>query len=204
MADKEKLTEGKIAEAAREVFVEKGMAGARMQEIADRAGINKSLLHYYFRSKEKLFSFVFQKLMNRIGSMLGKIMQEGVSIEDKIKGFVETYIDILLKNPFLPNFILNEITRNPDTIILVFTKASIEPQKFLEPLKNQLIREGYVIHAHDFVINILSLIIFPIAARPMLEQVLFNGDKKAYKDYIKTRKESILEYVMNALNGYKI
>ncbi len=204
MTTKEKHTEDKIAEAAREVFVEKGMAGARMQEIANKAGINKSLLHYYFRSKEKLFSFVFQKLMDRIGNMLGNIMQEGVSIEDKVKGFVETYIDILLKNTFLPNFILNEITRNPDAIISVFSKANIEPQKFFEPLKKQLTAEGYKIHTHDFVINILSLIIFPVAARPMLEQILFNGDKKAYKDYIKTRKESIVKYVMSALNGYKI
>ena len=203
MADKEKLTEDKITEAAREVFMEKGMTGARMQEIADRAGINKSLLHYYFRSKEKLFSFVFQKLMNRIGRMLNTIMQENVNIENKVKGFVDTYIDILLKNSFLPNFILNEITRNPDAIISSFSKANIEPQKFLEPLKKQLKLEGYNIQAHDFVINLLSMVIFPVAARPMLEQVLFNGDKNMYKEYIKTRKESIFIYVMNALKGYK-
>ncbi len=203
MTNKEKHTEEKIAEAAREVFIEKGMAGARMQEIAGKAGINKSLLHYYFRSKEKLFGFVFQKLMSRIGNMLGNIMQDGVTIENKVKGFVETYIDILLKNPFLPNFILNEITRNPNTIISVFSNANINPHVFFEPLSKQLKKEGYTIHPHDFVINTLALIIFPVAARPLFEQILFDGDKKAYKNYIKTRKESIVVYVMNALNGYK-
>ncbi len=204
MTDKEKQTEEKIAEAAREVFVEKGMDGARMQEIADRAGINKSLLHYYFRSKEKLFAFIFSKLIGRIGGMLGNIMQEGVSIEDKLKEFVDTYIEILLKNPFLPNFIFNEITRNPDMLLEKFIEARIEPKKFFDPLQNQLKKEGYTIQAHDFVINCLSLVIFPIAARPIVERALFDGNKKAYKEYILTRKESIVTFVMNALKSYKL
>ena len=203
MTEKEQLTEEKIAEAAREVFVEKGMDGARMQEIADKAGINKSLLHYYFRTKEKLFAFIFSKLIHRIGGMLGNIMQEGVSIENKVKGFVDLYIDILLKNPFLPNFILNEVTRNPETIFEGFAAANIDPQKFFVPLENQLKAEGYHIDPRDFVINTLSMVIFPLAGRPILERIVFNGDKKAYKEYILSRKESIVKFVMSALQGYK-
>jgi AcrR family transcriptional regulator len=201
--EKELLTEEKIAEAAREVFIEKGMNGARMQEIADKAGINKSLLHYYFRTKEKLFAFIFSKLIHRIGDRLENLMQEGVSIEDKVKGYVELYIDILLKNPFLPNFILNEVTRNPDAIFEGFAAAKINPQKFFAPLENQLKAEGYNIDPRDFVINILSMVIFPLAGRPILEHIVFNGDKKAYKDYILSRKKSIVEFVMFALEGYK-
>ncbi len=201
--EKELLTEEKIAEAAREVFIEKGMNGARMQEIADKAGINKSLLHYYFRTKEKLFAFIFSKLIQRIGDRLENLMQEGVSIEDKVKGYVELYIDILLKNPFLPNFILNEVTRNPDAIFEGFAAAKINPQKFFAPLENQLKAEGYNIDPRDFVINILSMVIFPLAGRPILEHIVFNGDKKAYKDYILSRKKSIVEFVMFALEGYK-
>jgi TetR/AcrR family transcriptional regulator len=52
-------TERKILQAAREVFQRKGLYGARMQEIADAAGINKALLHYYFRNKDKLFDAIF-------------------------------------------------------------------------------------------------------------------------------------------------
>jgi AcrR family transcriptional regulator len=203
MTEKEQLTEEKIAEAAREVFIEKGMDGARMQEIADKAGINKSLLHYYFRTKEKLFAFIFSKLIHRIGGMLVNIMQEGVSIENKVKGFVDLYIDILLKNPFLPNFILNEVTRNPETIFEGFAAANIDPQKFFVPLENQLKAEGYAIDPRDFVINTLSMVIFPIVGRPILERIVFEGDKKAYKDYILSRKESIVKFVMSALQGYK-
>jgi TetR/AcrR family transcriptional regulator len=203
MTEKELLTEEKIAEAAREVFIEKGMDGARMQEIADKAGINKSLLHYYFRTKEKLFAFIFSKLIHRIGEKLGSLMEEGVSIENKVTGFVDLYIDILLKNPFLPNFILNEVTRNPEAIFEAFAAAKIDPQKFFAPLENQLKTEGYFIDPRDFVINTLSMVIFPIAARPILERIVFNGDKKAYKEYIVSRKKSIVEFVMFALEGYK-
>jgi TetR/AcrR family transcriptional regulator len=203
MTEKELLTEEKIAEAAREVFIEKGMDGARMQEIADKAGINKSLLHYYFRTKEKLFAFIFSKLIHRIGNKLGNLMEEGVSIEDKVTGFVDLYIDILLKNPFIPNFILNEVTRNPDAIFEGFAAAKIEPQKFFAPLKKQLESEGYTIEPQDFVINTLSMVIFPIVGRPIIEHLIFEGDKKAYKDYILSRKKSIVQFVMFALEGYK-
>lgn len=204
MTEKEKLTEDKIVEAAREVFIEKGMVGARMQEIADKAGINKSLLHYYFRSKEKLFNAIFNILIGKISGMFGNILQEGVSIENKVKGFVDTYIDVLLKNPFLPNFIINEITRNPDGLIERFTQAKIEPHKFFEPLEKQLKAEGFSIPVQDFVINSISMVIFPIIAKPMLEKIFFEGDKKAYKAYIIERKVSLVTFIMNALSGYKI
>lgn len=204
MTDKEKLTEDKIAEAAREVFVEKGMAGARMQEIADKAGINKSLLHYYFRSKEKLFDFVFATIMSKIGGMLTRIMEDGVTIENKTAKFADTYIDLLLKNPFLPNFILGEITRNPDGLIKRFNNANIKPNDLLKPLEIQLEKEGYNIAVEDFMVNILSLVIFPLVARPILVRIVFDGDNKAYKEYILSRKESTVKFIMNALTGYKI
>ncbi len=203
MTEKEKLTEDKIAEAAREVFIEKGMAGARMQEIADRAGINKSLLHYYFRSKEKLFNFIFSKIIDRVGIMFQNIMQEGVSIEDKLKGFVSTYIDVLMKNPFLPNFIFNELTRNPEAIFDHYKNANIEPSKFFKPLENQLAAEKYNINPQDFMINVISMVIFPIAAKPIIKQIVFEGDEKAYKAFMQLRKESIVKFVLSALEGYK-
>ncbi|MDA3893220.1 MAG: TetR/AcrR family transcriptional regulator [Salinivirgaceae bacterium] len=203
MTNKEKQTEEIIAEAAREVFVEKGMAGARMQEIADKAGINKSLLHYYFRSKDKLFDFVFSKIMGKIGGMLQGIMQEGVSIEDKIGKFVDTYTDLLSKNPFLPNFIFGEITRNPDGLIKRFASADIKPNQLLDPLQRQLNKEGYTIHPHDFILNLLSMVIFPVVARPIVERIFFEGDHKAYKEYLLSRKLSIVDFVMKALQGYK-
>lgn len=203
MTSKEKQTEEKIAEAAREVFIEKGMNGARMQEIADKAGINKSLLHYYFRSKEKLFDYIFSKIIGLIGNMFEEVMIEGVSIENKLKLFVGTYIDTLLKNPFLPNFIFNEVTRNPEAILKRFESANINPKKIFIPLEKQLKAEGYTIDAKDFILNTLSMVIFPVVAKPIANKLLFDNDKKAYKEYILSRKQSIVTFVMGALESYK-
>lgn len=204
MTEKEKQTEDLIAEAAREVFIEKGMAGARMQEIADKAGINKSLLHYYFRSKDKLFNFVFDKIIKQIGSRLNSIIFDGEGVENKVRAFVDLYTNLLLKNPFLPNFVLGELSKNPDGLLDRFLDAKISVKDFIAPMRDSLIKEGYNIHPHDFVINTLSMVIFPVAAKPLITKLLFEGDKKAYKEYIISRKESIVVYVMNALEGYRI
>lgn len=203
MTEKEKQTEDKIIEAARDVFVEKGMAGARMQEIADKAGINKSLLHYYFRSKEKLFNAIFSIIVGKVIVVLGKILSEDLSIEEKVSAFVNTYMDVLIRNPFMPNFIFNELTRNPDGLFERVNASNIDLSTILEPLEKQLKAEGYTIPVRDFVINSLSMVVFPIAAKPMVERVMFNGDKKACKNYLQERKSTLVQFIMNALAGYK-
>jgi len=191
MTEKEKHTEDKIVEAAKTVFIEKGMQGARMQEIADQAGINKSLLHYYFRTKEKLFDFIFNAVLGKIGSIIGKIMNEDLSIEEKVAAFVEGYSDLLLKNPFLPNFIINEITRNPEAIINRFKKSNIEPQHIFGPLKKQLQDEGYYIEPADFIV-----------AKPIIESQLFDKDDRTYKQFINERKTSVVKFIMAGLKAY--
>ncbi len=203
MTEKEKHTEEKIVEAAKTVFIEKGMQGARMQEIADQAGINKSLLHYYFRSKEKLFDFIFNAVLGKIGSIIMQIMSDELSIKHKVSAFVEGYSELLLKNPFLPNFIINEVTRNPETIINRFKKSNIEPKQFFSPLKKQLQEEGYHIEPVDFIVNLLSLVIFPIVAKPVIESQLFEKDSKAYKQFIEQRKMSVVKFIMAGLEAYR-
>ncbi|HAM99001.1 MAG TPA: TetR/AcrR family transcriptional regulator [Marinilabiliales bacterium] len=204
MTEKEKNTEDRIIEAAKEIFVAKGMEGARMQEIADRAGINKSLLHYYFRSKEKLFDYIFIQAAGKIGDMVGEIMTKEYSVEEKIRFFTLHYSELLQKNPFLPNFIISELTRNPEILLERFSQANIEPSKFFEPLRMQLLNEGYHISPQDFIVNLLSLVIFPIVAKPILENKIFGGDSKAYQEFIDQRKVSIANFYLHALEAYKI
>lgn len=204
MNDKELHTEDKIIEAARVVFVKKGMMGARMQEIADTAGINKSLLHYYFRSKEKLFDAVLSQVIGGIGSMFGVVMQEDIPIENKLKLFVSTYMDTLQANPFLPNFILNEMNRNPEGLIKRFAESNIRPENFFGPIGKQLRAEGYNLSANEFMINTFSLTIFPVVVKPMLKQIVFDADDTDYDTFINNRKKSVVTFILNALSGYKI
>ena len=92
MTDIEKQTEERIFESATEIFIEKGMDGARMQDIADHAWINKALLHYYYRSKEHLFEAVFEKMAAVMFSRFSPVFDEKTSLEDKIRFFFREHI----------------------------------------------------------------------------------------------------------------
>ncbi len=116
MTENDKQTEEKIFESATEVFIEKGMDGARMQDIADHAGINKSLLHYYYRTKDHLFNAVFEMIAGQMFKKFAPVFDENLSLEEKIRFFFREHITFLQKNPRLPAFLLNEFHRNPERI----------------------------------------------------------------------------------------
>jgi AcrR family transcriptional regulator len=127
---KENSTEELILKAAKLVFTRKGMAGARMQEIADEAGINKALLHYYYRSKNNLFNAVFIDLLGDIQEKFLSILNSDMELFDKIRFFFAGYTEFLQKNSFLPGFIINEINQDPERMIGYFKKVGvIPPQK---------------------------------------------------------------------------
>ncbi len=102
---KDTSTESGILNAAKRIFQQKGMDGARMQEIADEAGINKALLHYYYRSKQLLFEAVFKSAFLLLAPQLNKVLNDDSSLFDKIKNFTNNYISFVIKHPYLPNFI---------------------------------------------------------------------------------------------------
>jgi AcrR family transcriptional regulator len=200
MVQDEKNTEHKILEAAKDVFLKKGMAGARMQEIADEAGINKSLLHYYYRSKEKLFLAVFQFAIRRFVPGVQQIILSERPIEEKITLFVKDYIDVLLEHPFVPLFIIQEIQRDPDTLFNTFINAGIEPEKILQEL-NEAMERGDIkkIDPRELMINVLSLCIFPFASKPVMQRVFFDNNPDEYNRFLEKRKETASEFIVNAI-----
>ena len=109
-------TKEKIVQAAHDVFIRKGMDGARMQEIADEAGINKALLHYYFHSKQQLFSEVFYGILSRLIPGVIMIFKGEGSLPDKIEAVVAEYDSFMFRNPYLPLFVIREINRDPDQL----------------------------------------------------------------------------------------
>lgn len=206
MTEKQKDTEQQILIAARRVFIEKGLDGARMQEIADEAGINKALLHYYFRSKDKLFEMIFQEEIGKfLPKMITLMSAPEISFEDKIKTFVSNYISIFINNPFLAPFILREIHRNPDNIHQYFVKAgiNIDHIKIGIGMLGQQLNMSFE-EARHFIINMISLCIFPFAGRPLIEKLLFQNDKSAYNQFLEQRKTIVTNFIINALNSKNI
>lgn len=106
---KDEDTQEQILEAAKHIFQSKGMDGARMQEIADKAGINKAMLHYYYRSKQLLLEAVFKNAFALLAPQLNAILNDDSSIEEKVKNFTSDYITFIVKHPYLPNLTLYDI-----------------------------------------------------------------------------------------------
>ena len=193
-------TEEKILIAAQAVFIKKGMDGARMQEIADEAGINKALLHYYFRTKEKLFNAIFKTVFSQIFPNLMAMVHSDLPIEDKLGIFLEKYITLLQKNPFLPTFILKEMNRNPDFLATIIKSNGVNPKEVTGMFEKEMdVGRIRRMDPRDILVNLLGLSIFPVAAGPLITIMFFENDKKAYDAFIERRKTTIKEFILNSI-----
>ena len=203
MADDKVDTEKVILEAARRVFVRKGLDGARMQEIADEAGMNKALLHYYFRSKEKLFKMVFREAMGTFFPALVTILGDpNISIAKKLEAFVENYIKIIHDNPFIPSFIIGELNKNPEQLTEFFVESGIDTSRVEFILNNVIAKELDVTvqQVRHLVVNIIALCVFPFVGRPLLEKVIFQSNQDEFDQFLSERKEVILNLIRTSIN----
>ena len=193
-------TEEKILQAAQSVFIKKGMDGARMQEIANEAGINKALLHYYFRTKEKLFEAIFKTVFSQILPNIMEMVHSELPIEEKLEIFIDKYISLLMRNPFVPTFILKEMNRNPDFLASILKNNGLKPEMIFSMFEKEM-EAGRIVKMdpRDLLVNILGLCIFPIAAKPLMAIMLFDGDKKAYNTFLEKRKNTIKEFILNSI-----
>ena len=194
---KDTSTEDRIKAAARKVFHQKGYAGTRTRDIAEEAGINHAMLNYYFRSKEKLFEIVMMETMGQFFKGVGVILNdENTSLEEKIERVVANYIDLLLEEPDLPTFILNEVRTNPElfvanTPILQALEHSVLARQYAEAVAQGRITEPNLMHT---VLNVISLVIFPFIAQPIFT-ALSRTDKEAYKALMLQRKTLIPQWI---------
>lgn len=190
----------KIMEAARQVFIRKGMDGARMQEIADEAGINKSLLHYYFRTKQQLFDAIFEESFGKlVPNLMGVFQREGAFL-DKIETIVDQYDETMSKNPFLPQFVIHEINRDPDRLSRFILERGFDVDK-LSIMLDREAEAGNIrpVKAPHLMSSLLGMILIPYAARPLLQRNLFHNDPVQYESFLKERKQFIASFIKQAL-----
>ncbi len=201
MKEHEKLTEEKIFEAATDCLRRTGPTGARMQNIADRAGINKALLHYYFRTKDHLFEAVFAKLAKKIFSKFNPVFEKDLSLEDKIRFFFREHINFMQQNPKLPGFILNEINHNPQRIKKLIKNIDFKNlwSTILDQHKDELYKYNITEETLPQIITtIISLSVFPFAAKGILE-VVFENLGVDFDKFIELRKQFAAEFVIKAI-----
>ena len=193
-------TEENRLNVAREVFMRKGYSGTTMQQIADEAGINKSLLHYYYRSKEKLFGQIFAEVFRQFIPELGKIFMTDMSLEEKIRAFVESYIEVFIRNPLIPIFVMQELSTNPQHLADLIRESGIDPEMIIKMISKSLEKENLNIQdPRQFMVNMIGLCVFPFAAQALIQRLIFNNDEKAYNKFLLERKNEVPEFLLNAI-----
>jgi len=195
-------TEEKIKNAARIVFHKKGFAAARTRDIVEEAGINLALLNYYFRSKERLFVIVMiETLSEFFGSVAVIINNSETSFDEKIEQFAEGYIDLILREPDIPLFIMSEIRNNPEQLLqkvdirnTVFN--SVFARQFSESVQLGKIKDQNFIH---FMINFIGLIVFPFIGKPLLKAISGLTEEQ-FNALIEERKKLIPVWIKAMMN----
>ncbi len=197
---KDQSTEEKILAAAKKVFVKKGMDGARMQDIADEAGINKALLHYYFRSKEKLFQVIFKEAAARLFPRINSILTSDLSLFEKIEQFTNDYIEVVIENPYLPLFVLNEMNKQPHSFIEKIFGGNPPQVHLLAAQIEKEIKKGTIKKtspAH-LIVNMMSMCVFPFIGKPMI-QIVMQLDELQFRNMMVQRKKIVSEFIIDSI-----
>ena len=193
-------TEQRIFDAAHQIFVQKGLDGAKMQEIADHAGINKALLHYYYRTKEKLYETVAKAIINRAIPTIQRLVESDEPLREKMERFIDFYVDLISRNPFIPLFIIGELNRHPERFFEnIFPKELPKPEIFLKQVEDE-IAAGNIrpIPPRHLLVNVISMCVFPFVARPMLRLVL-GMSQAEMAQFLSERKEEIKRFAFAAI-----
>lgn len=200
-AIKDKSTEERILNAAKQIFVVKGMAGARMQDIADQAGINKALLHYYFKNKEKLFETIFLEAAQKLFPRINEIFNSDQPLFEKIESFCDEYITMIMENPYLPLFVLNEINQDPEYFMkkVWSGNAKPHPEKFLKQIEIE-VKKGKIknISPLHLLMNLISMTIFPFVGKPMFQKNM-SLDELQFRSVMEQRKKEIPRFIIDAI-----
>lgn len=201
-------TEQRILDAAHAVFIRRGTAGARTQEIAKEAGVNSALLHYYFRTKERLAEAVFRRAATQLMPAVIRVLGSDLSLEEKVHQVIEIELRQLLATPYLPGYVLSELTHHPERVQQLFSTATgMSPDEIgarvFKVLKKQIdaqVKAGrmHPITPEQFAINLLALCVFPFAARPMV-MALVGLDDRGFEQFINRRRKELAPFFLRAL-----
>ncbi len=193
-------TSEKILNAATHEFEEKGYNGTRMQGIANRAGINKALLHYYYKSKDALFQIIIHKAFKVFIPQIVSVFEEDTDLFTTIEKFTSSYIDVYIKNPRVPSFITQEINNNPERLVNLIQSSGVNVEIF----KNKIIKavkEGQIIDIdpEQLIVNIVSLCLFPFVAKPIVTKLILRGNDKDFDRFMEKRKNEISTFIIKGI-----
>lgn len=190
-------TENLIKETAKKVFFAKGHINASTKEIAAEAGVNRALIHYYFRSRDFLFNMVLEDALRGFTGKMSTILGSELDFRAKIKDFLDAFIEEKVEYPYLETFIVTELAKHPDkirdlhprnealrTLLNVQIQAEIEAGR-IQPIEPE-----------HFIVNLISMCNYPLIAKPILQSV-FGYDERQYRVFLLDRKRVVYRAIFN-------
>lgn len=194
----EQQTEKVIKDKARILFFQKGFLNATTQEIADEAGVNRALIHYYFRSREQMLDLLLEETLQEKKDRVRSILAAPLPFREKIARYINAVVDYGLTYPYLENFIISETARYPDKVKLLCNKDKV---KAIELIREQLEEEVKLkkiapISPENFMVNLSALCNYPLLAKPIL-QIIHGMSDAAYRKFLLERKHTIYMTIFN-------
>ncbi|HEY2433505.1 MAG TPA: TetR/AcrR family transcriptional regulator [Vicinamibacterales bacterium] len=197
-------TKTRILDAADDIFVRRGIDGARMQEIADHAGVNKALLHYHFRSKAALARAVWLRIASSFVPGIFQMLGSDLSLDDKIDRFVEAYHARLTRHPYLLSYVVSEAARHPDLVGDFYSAERRQAaHRMIGKLRAQIAERAEAtnvapLSAEQFLVTLAGSCLFPFAARPMIVELLGLGTK-AFDGFMEQRRTDLPAFLKRAI-----
>jgi|TARA_X000000368_G_scaffold417410_1_gene413729 AcrR family transcriptional regulator len=193
-------TELKIRDAAKSLFLKKGYSATTTRDIAQESQINLALLNYYFTSKRRLFEIImFETLYDFLNKMVEVYNDEETTIREKIELASSKYIDMIIAEPLLPTFILNELKNNPTNFLKMPTAKVIMKSQLISQY-NDGVKKGIYkkVDSIHFITNILSLIVFPFICSPIIMK-MEKLNKTDFNKMMNQRKKLIPEWIIQMI-----
>lgn len=196
MSAEEAHTEKLIKEKAKILFFQKGFLTATTQEIADEAGVNRALIHYYFRSRELMLESLLDETLQEKRDRVRRVLTSDLPFREKIANYIVTIVDYGLKYPYLDNFIISETARRPEKVRLFCAKDKFKSSDLIREALEQEIKQGKIapISAEHFIVNLISLCNYPLLAKPVI-QTIHGMTDTAYRKFLLERKRIIFRTI---------
>lgn len=203
--DRNQNIEKRILWVAERLFLEKGFNGTSTTEIAKTVGCNQALIHYYFRTKEKLFWDVFAPKVEQVVEYLDAPLDESIDFVERVRNVIDFYFGILELDERLAPFIVNELIMNPyrwDKFRNRYLRSESRSSAFLrfENMVKEEVEKGLIrnIEPIDLLMNIMSLTISAFIVAP---KGFASGecDRNARKAYLDHRREDIKNLIVNGM-----
>ena len=193
MPVKDKGTEQLIKDTAKKIFFADGKLHATTQDIADAAGVNRTLVHYYFRSRKLLFEQVTEEAMNELRQMMSDAFTGKLTFKEKLKKLIHVFMDQTIAYPYRELFLITETNRHSQVHADEVHDTHTKP--FLEEIKKEMDKGN--IQAMDprhYMMNLFALMAYPLLSANLNKSFLKISDQEYHK-LMKQRKQLIFEMI---------